>query len=116
MPTTPTKQTYEGFDTAYAYFNKRLFGGRLPPCLITVRPHRGSYGYFSSERFGSTRNGKEIRDEIALNIKQFKQRSPRKIISTLVHEMAHQEQHHFGSPSRNGYHNREWAGMMERIG
>ena len=26
------------------------------------------------------------------------------------------EQAHFGSPSRNGYHNREWAGLMERVG
>ena len=34
--TTPTKQTYEGLDQAYAYFNKRLFDGKLPDCLITV--------------------------------------------------------------------------------
>jgi SprT-like family len=115
MPKTPTKRTYDDFDAAYAYFNKRLFGGRLPPCLITVRPHRGAYGYFSSERFGS-RDGKEIHDEIALNIRHFEKRSPREILSTLVHEMAHLEQAHFGSPSRNGYHNREWAELMERVG
>ena len=75
MPKTPTKRTYDDFDAAYAYFNKRLFGGRLPPCLITVRPHRGAYGYFSGERFGS-RDGKEIHDEIALNIRHFEKRSP----------------------------------------
>jgi hypothetical protein len=28
----------------------------------------------------------------------------------------HLEQAHFGSPSRSGYHNREWAQLMERIG
>jgi predicted SprT family Zn-dependent metalloprotease len=115
MPKTPTKRTYDDFDAAYAYFNKRLFGGRLPPCLITVRPHRGAYGYFSSERFGS-RDGKEIHDEIALNIRHFEKRSPCEILSTLVHEMVHLEQAHFGSPSRNGYHNSEWAGLMERVG
>lgn len=76
MPKTPTKRAYDGFDAAYECFNKRLFAGRLPPCLITVRPHRGAYSYFSGERFGS-RNGKEIHDEIALNIKHFQQRSPR---------------------------------------
>ena len=59
MPKTRTKRAYYGFDAAYEYFNKRLFAGRLPPCLITVRPHRGAYGYFSGERFGS-RNGEEI--------------------------------------------------------
>jgi predicted SprT family Zn-dependent metalloprotease len=115
MPKTPTKQTYDDLDAAYAYFNKRLFNGRLPPCVITVRPHRGAYGYFSGERFGS-RNGKKVHDEIALNIRHFKNRSLREILSTLVHEMAHLEQHHFGSPSRNGYHNKEWATMMERVG
>lgn len=115
MLKTPTKRTYDDLDAAYAYFNKRLFGDRLPLCLITVRPHRGAYGYFSGERFGS-RDGKEVHDEIALNIRHFKNRSPRETLSTLVHEMAHLEQHHFGSPSRNGYHNREWAKMMERVG
>src|SRR5262249_19532103 len=91
MLKTPTKTAYENFDAAYDYFNKQLFGSRLPPCLITVRPHRGAFGYFSSERFGS-RDGKEIHDEIALNIKTFQQRSPLEILSTLVHEMVHLEQ------------------------
>ena len=59
MTTTPTKRAYDGLDAAYEYFNKRLFNGRLPTCLITVRPHRGAYGYFSRERFGS-RDGNEI--------------------------------------------------------
>jgi hypothetical protein len=112
---SPTKRVYDDFDQAYAHFNKRLFGGRLPPCLITVRPHRGCYGYFSHQRFGS-RDGSETHDEIALNIKTFDQRTPREIMSTLAHEMVHLEQSHFGKPSRGGYHNREWAGLMERIG
>ena len=115
MPKTPTKRAYDGLDAAYEYFNKRLFDARLPTCLITVRPHRGAYGYFSEQRFGS-RDGNEIHDEIALNIKTFQQRSPLEILGTLVHEMTHQEQHHFGEPSRNGYHNKEWARLMERVG
>jgi predicted SprT family Zn-dependent metalloprotease len=112
---TPTKRIYDGFDEAYKYFNAQLFDNRLPACLITVRPHRAAYGYFSHERFGS-RQGKEVRDEIALNIKTFQQRSPRQIYATLVHEMCHLEQHHFGSPSRAGYHNKEWGQLMERLG
>jgi predicted SprT family Zn-dependent metalloprotease len=115
MPKTPTKRAYAELDDAFAYFNKHLFDGRLPPCLITVRPHRKSYGYFSSERFGS-RDGQEVHDEIALNIKTFQQRTPIEILATLVHEMVHQEQHHFGEPSRGGYHNKEWARLMERVG
>jgi hypothetical protein len=30
--------------------------------------------------------------------------------------MVHLEQHHFGKASRNGYHNKQWAAWMERIG
>jgi hypothetical protein len=30
--------------------------------------------------------------------------------------MVHLEQFHFGRPSRNGYHNKEWAALMERVG
>jgi hypothetical protein len=30
--------------------------------------------------------------------------------------MAHLQQHHFGEPSKNGYHNKEWAEMMEAVG
>ncbi|QGQ32610.1 SprT family zinc-dependent metalloprotease [Gimesia maris] len=40
----------------------------------------------------------------------------RDAISTLVHEMAHIWQQHFGKQSRKGYHNKEWADEMERIG
>ena len=44
MPKTPTKRAYDGLDAAYYHFNKQLFRSRLPPCLITVRPHRGLPG------------------------------------------------------------------------
>jgi hypothetical protein len=30
--------------------------------------------------------------------------------------MVHLWQYHVGSPSRSGYHNREWADMMKRLG
>jgi len=38
------------------------------------------------------------------------------IMQTLVHEMAHLWQGHFGKPSRNGYHNRQWGNKMKEIG
>jgi hypothetical protein len=112
---TPTKMTYEGLDQAYAYFNKKLFGGKLPDCLITVRKHGKARGFFHGEVFESA-DGNEIRDEIALNMQYFKDRTPAQTLSTLVHEMVHLEQHHFGTPSRSGYHNKEWADLMDRVG
>jgi len=88
--------------------------GRLPACLITVRPHRGAYGYFSDKRFGS-RDGNQIHDEIALNIRHFQQRSPRDILSTMVYEMVALEQFHFGEPSRSGYATRNWPRHFSKI-
>jgi hypothetical protein len=105
----PTTKTYKSLDDAFVFFNRRLFGGRLPACLITMQRSKSAYGYFAGGRFGS-KDGKEITDEIALNPSHFHERS------TLVHEMAHLEQHHFGKPSRSGYHNKEWAGMMKAVG
>jgi hypothetical protein len=103
-------------NAAYDHFNGELFGGALPPCLITMQRHKGAYGYFSGERFASLDNPQEVTDEIALNPAHFASRTPTKILSTLVHEMVHLWQHHFGSPSRTGYHNKEWAEKMREIG
>ena len=54
--------------------------------------------------------------EIALNPDTFEDRTDMEILNTLAHEMCHLWQHYFGKPSRGGYHNREWATMMEKIG
>src|SRR3954453_1289094 len=115
MTTDPTRTTYQGLTEAYDFFSERLFGGRLPRCLITMQRQRGAYGYFAGKRFG-TRDGEEVTDEIALNPAHFRSRTTRASLSTLAHEMCHLEQDHFGQPSRKAYHNREWAGMMKAIG
>jgi Asp-tRNA(Asn)/Glu-tRNA(Gln) amidotransferase A subunit family amidase len=74
-----------------------------------------AYGYFAGSRFG-TRDGQEITDEIALNPAHLERRSTEETLSTLVHEMTHLEQHHFGKPSRSGYRNRRWATLMKAVG
>jgi predicted SprT family Zn-dependent metalloprotease len=116
MTTNPTHRTYTGLTAAYDHFNRELFEGQLSPCLITMQRHKGAYGYFSGNRFASIADPQEVTDEIALNPATFASRTPTKILSTLVHEMAHLWQHHFGRPSRSGYHNREWAAKMREIG
>ncbi|MBK8177245.1 MAG: SprT-like domain-containing protein [Rhodospirillales bacterium] len=113
--TDPTRSTYDGLREAYDFFNRRLFGGRLPQCLITMQRHRTAYGYFAGGRFGTV-DGNETTDEIALNPSHFRSRTTEESLSTLVHEMTHLEQHHFGAPSRQGYHNKEWAGLMRAVG
>jgi predicted SprT family Zn-dependent metalloprotease len=113
--TDPTTRTYSELTDAYAFFNVRLFSAKLPACLITLQRRKRSYGYFSGERF-TTRDGTEVADEIALNPSFFAECSIADILSTLVHEMVHLQQQHFGTPSRAGYHNTEWAGMMRVVG
>ena len=99
----PTQSTYAGLNQAYAHFNARLFAGELPHCLITMQRHRGAYGYFSGDRFASITDPEQITDEIALNPSHFAGRTPTQTLSTLVHEMVHLWQHHFGKLSRAGY-------------
>ncbi len=114
MP-SPTTKTYKSLDDAYVFFNHRLFGSSLPPCLITMQRTKKAYGYFAGRRFGAV-DGSHTTDEIALNPSYFHTRTTEQSLSTLVHEMTHLQQHHFGKPSRGGYHNAEWAGMMRAVG
>jgi hypothetical protein len=37
-------------------------------------------------------------------------------LATLVHEMTHCKQQHYGTPGRRGYHNKEWASFMDAVG
>ena len=109
----PTKETYEQLQQAYERLNRDLFGGALPNCLITLQRRKGTYGYFSGDRFART-DGQPT-DEIALNPAHFRRPLP-EILATLAHEMVHLRQHHFGKPGRGRYHNKEWAGWMKDIG
>lgn len=110
----PTKELYDGIQKAYEYFNSRLFKGELPNCVITLQRSKNSYGYFCGNRF--QREDGIQSDEIALNPAHFNDRPPTEVLATLVHEMVHLWQHHFGTPGRARYHNREWAEKMKALG
>jgi hypothetical protein len=112
----PTQEAYGELQAAYDHFNKELFGGELPPCLITLqRKDRRVMGYYSNGRFGHRREDRKT-DEIAMNPMHFLASSDMEALQTLVHEMCHLWQYHFGKPSRTGYHNKEWADKMQSIG
>ena len=114
MTATPTAETYQELQTAYDHFNKGLFGGSLPLCLITLQRKSQTYGYFCPERF--VNRAGDMTDEIAMNPEWFAVRSVEEVLSTLAHEMAHLWQAHFGNPGRARYHNKEWGNQMEAIG
>ncbi len=115
MGSTVTDPTYSTLDMAYQFFNERMWSKELPTCAITLQRKKSSLGYFSGQRIAL--KGQETQlDEIALNPDTFDHREIKDVLSTLVHEMCHLWQAHFGQPSRNGYHNSEWATEMKRIG
>lgn len=110
----PTEEIYFELQKAYDFFNLNFFDGKLPFCLITLQRKKNTEGYFCSQRFTSLQGLRT--DEIAMNPIYFGIRSIKQILSTIAHEMVHQWQQHFGTPSRGGYHNKEWANKMESIG
>lgn len=111
---TPTAQNYAELQLAYDHFNQALFEGSLPACLITLQREKKTCGYFSSERFADLDG--QTTDEIALNPAYFAVVPLVETMQTLVHEMVHLWQAHFGDPGRGRYHNAEWADKMEAIG
>jgi predicted SprT family Zn-dependent metalloprotease len=113
-PKSVSRELYGKLSDAYTFFNKELFGGELPECLITLQRKKSAYGYFSGDRFEDATE--QPIDEIALNPSHFGVRPVRDVLSTLVHEMAHLWQHHFGKSSKNGYHNKQWGKKMKEIG
>lgn len=111
----PTLAYAAQLQNAFEHYNQRLFDGCLPPCLMTFQRVAKTFGYFSEQRFLSAENG-EATDEIAINPQYLANYPPLEAMQTLVHEMAHMWQYHFGTPSKRSYHNREWADKMEAIG
>jgi predicted SprT family Zn-dependent metalloprotease len=111
----PTRQTYATLQAAMHYFNKTLFAGQLPPCLVSFQRRANTYGYYARDKF-EHRDDRSATSELALNPKHFNERTPEETLSTLVHELVHHWQRCFGKPGRGAYHNVEWGSRMEAIG
>ena len=97
----------------YNYYNKALFQGILPDCLINICRKKGKAVFFTSKRWEGEKH--VIIHEINLTPQDLEL----KIIewhAVLVHNMVHLWQFVCGEPSRNGYHNTEFSSKMEEIG
>jgi hypothetical protein len=111
----PTQATAASFQIAYDTFNRGLFGRSLPQCMITLRTFGRAQGFFSPDRFVNISEVSTVH-EIALDPRQFMDRTEIEILSTLAHEMCHLWQQEHGTPSRSGYHNTQWGQKMVEIG
>jgi predicted SprT family Zn-dependent metalloprotease len=110
----PTLALYGALQYIFDYFNKNLFEERLPKCIITFHRQRRVMGYASHKRWKNA-TGTKV-DEIAINPEYFDDYPLIEIFQTICHEMTHLWQSHYGSPSRRGYHNKEWSYKMQEIG
>jgi predicted SprT family Zn-dependent metalloprotease len=111
-----TKTQFVQLDGLFDYYNNQLFEGKLADCMINMSRKKGAHGFFSPENWkdANKQEGGGIH-EININPDGM----DRKEIdwhSTVVHEMVHLWQNDFGEPSRNGYHNKQWADKMLEIG
>jgi len=116
LATAPTEAQYIAYNLAFDFFNDRLWGGALPPCLLTFSlRNKKAMGYYYPRKWTHPSSG-AVAAEISLNPEHLKDRDLLDVLSTLVHEMAHHWQYILGDPPRSGYHDRQWAAEMKRIG
>lgn len=113
--TNPTAATYNALSAAFAHFNASLFDDDLPPVMLVLHRKRHAHGYFWNGMWRHRDDKDRTMSEIALN-PQTMGRTITEVLSTLVHEMVHHEQHVFGKPGKSVAHNKEWAEMMDRVG
>jgi predicted SprT family Zn-dependent metalloprotease len=110
-----TKEQFSALQSLYDHFNKRLFGGGLGGSLLNLSRKSKAMGFYSPGRWVGKETTAETKiDEISLN-PDFLHVSVKEYCQTLVHEMVHLWQHHFGKPTP-GYHNKEFAAKMKEVG
>lgn len=110
----PTSELYGQLQRVGEFFNDALFNGELPEHVFTLQREKGVAGFFSAKRWAHISGQKA--HEIALNPRNFASCSLIQLFQTIVHEQCHLWQFEYGSPSRPGYHNKEWAEKMLEMG
>lgn len=115
MSTSPTKLQLKAIEKAYAYFNRVLFFKKLPDCVLALgKAGPRALGNMISHSWIEGSEG-EVFHQITLDRRVFAYEML-EVYSTLVHEMAHLWQTENGTPSKNAYHNKEWAFKMREVG
>ncbi len=119
----PTLRFYGLFLYIFDHFNGHLFNSELKDVVITVTRKKNVFGHYIFKNWFVVEGKKTVEesdavgtDEIALNPAMFTKFPLIEICQTIVHEMCHAWQAHYGNPSRPGYHNKEWAEKMMAIG
>ena len=112
--TNPTNDFYSFFQYIYEFYNKNLYDEELPNCMFVIVRKKATFGHFIPERWENDQKIKS--DEIAINPLMFGQYPLIEILQTIVHEMCHLWQYHFGERTRKSYHDKQWGNKMESMG
>lgn len=110
----PSSQFYGLLQYIFEHYNKELFKGSIKDCMIVITRKSSTMGHYSFQRWYQETGG--ATDELAINPTKFHKYPLIEICQTIVHEMCHAWQFHYGKPSSCGYHNKEWAAKMEKLG
>ena len=81
------------------------------PAIMIDRLSRSRYGHYRRGR-----NGFGLCDEIAINQTYISDQSYWELLGTLLHELLHAEQEHFGKPGRHNYHNKAFRDRASALG
>ncbi|MFK7982773.1 MAG: SprT-like domain-containing protein [Saprospiraceae bacterium] len=114
---SPTTAQFDAFEDAYEFFNEKLFDNELPSVILNLSRKSKAMGFVAPFRWRKAEDqaGKGTIHELSLN-PEILSMSLVDVYSTLVHEQCHIWQYTYGKPSRNGYHNKEWASQMLWVG
>jgi predicted SprT family Zn-dependent metalloprotease len=120
MPTSPTVSSYDIWEKAFDFYNRALFertlGQKLDPVIFTFTRKSRMMGMASKQRWISNDGQDRLIDEISLNPAYFQGQNVVEVLQTLVHEMVHIWQFHYGKTSARTYHNKQWGDTMQSIG
>jgi hypothetical protein len=111
----PTSETYSNLIRAFDFFNERYFDGTLPRPMITLRGTGKAAVSYLHHSFGTV-SGTDRIDEIAVNARRLLFTPPDEFLDEFVHVLCHIWQAHFGAPTRNGYHNKQFADKLRSVG
>jgi ribosomal protein S27AE len=114
--TAPTLESAECLNTAFEFFNARLFGGLLPPTMVRLQTDKRAAGWYFPQRFSRLRGDECAIDEIVLNPDMLVGRDDERILSTLVHEMCHAEEERQGDGPVKVAHTKKFREIMDARG
>jgi hypothetical protein len=107
-----TSIQYVALEKVANYFNARLFHSRLTGTIYSQSRYLRVMGCFLPYGW---KNENTVTAEITIN-PYVVEISEKELCQTIVHEQAHLFQHLYGTPGRRGYHNEEFAEIMEALG